>query len=44
VEYATESISNQLFISKYQLYLPNKTQLEKELNRVFEEDDDSNKR
>lgn len=37
VEYATESISNQLFISKYQLYLPDKEQLENELNRLLEE-------
>ncbi|SDA96378.1 Protein of unknown function, partial [Algoriphagus alkaliphilus] len=36
VEYATESISNQLFISKYQLYLPDKRQLENELNKVLE--------
>jgi predicted nuclease of restriction endonuclease-like (RecB) superfamily len=37
VEYATESISNKLFISKYQLYLPEKEQLENELNRLLEE-------
>lgn len=36
IEYATESISNQLFISKYQLYLPDKKQLENELNKVLE--------
>lgn len=35
VEYAVESISNQLFISKYQLYLPDKKQLEKELNKLL---------
>lgn len=38
VEYATESISNQLFISKYQLYLPDKKQLENELNRLLDEE------
>ncbi|MFT3949821.1 MAG: PDDEXK nuclease domain-containing protein [Agriterribacter sp.] len=36
VEYATESISNQLFISKYQLYLPDKKQLENELNKLLD--------
>jgi predicted nuclease of restriction endonuclease-like (RecB) superfamily len=39
VEYATESITNQLFISKYQLYLPNKEQLENELNKLLSEDE-----
>ncbi len=37
VEYATESISNQLFISKYQIYLPDKKQLEDELQKLLEE-------
>lgn len=36
VEYATENITNQLFVSKYQLYLPNKKELEKELERLLE--------
>ncbi|MDW8297419.1 MAG: PDDEXK nuclease domain-containing protein [Raineya sp.] len=36
VEYATESITNQLFVSKYQLYLPDKKVLESELNRLLE--------
>lgn len=36
VEYATESISNNLFISKYQLYLPDKKLLENELNKLME--------
>ena len=35
VEYATESISNQLFVSKYQLYLPDKEELVKELEKVL---------
>ncbi|GHV63429.1 DUF1016 domain-containing protein [Spirochaetia bacterium] len=38
VEYATEHISNQLFVSKYQLYLPNKAQLASELEKLLEED------
>jgi predicted nuclease of restriction endonuclease-like (RecB) superfamily len=33
VEYATESIDNQLFVSKYQLYLPEKKLIIEELNR-----------
>jgi predicted nuclease of restriction endonuclease-like (RecB) superfamily len=39
VEYATESISNQLFVSKYLLYLPDKKQLEYELNKLLGEND-----
>lgn len=39
VEYATESISNQLFVSKYQLYLPDKKQLENELNKLLGENE-----
>jgi len=38
VEYATESVGNQLFISKYQLYLPEKQQLQNELNKLLEND------
>lgn len=40
VEYATESISNQLFISKYQLYLPEKEELQNELNKLLENNKD----
>ncbi len=36
MEYATENISNQLFVSKYQLYLPEKEKLEAELNKILE--------
>ncbi len=38
VEYATGSISNQLFVSKYQLYLPDKHLLEKELKYLLEQE------
>ena len=38
VEYATENISNQLFVSKYQLYLPDKKLLENELTKLLEEE------
>ena len=37
VEYATDNINNQLFVSKYQLYMPNKEQLQNELNKLLEE-------
>ncbi|GBU24559.1 hypothetical protein R83H12_01193 [Fibrobacteria bacterium R8-3-H12] len=36
VEYAIDNITNNLFVSKYQLYLPNKEELEKELTRLIE--------
>lgn len=35
MEYATENISSQLFISRYQLYLPDKERLEKELKNLL---------
>ncbi|MBA9078270.1 MULTISPECIES: PDDEXK nuclease domain-containing protein [Rufibacter] len=35
VEYATENISNQLFVSKYQLYLPDKAALSAELEKLL---------
>lgn len=35
MEFAMGSISNQLFVSRYQLYLPNRETLEKELLRVM---------
>ena len=38
VKYATQNISNQLFVSRYQLYLPNKEQLEQEVRRFFREE------
>jgi len=37
VEYATENISNQLFVSKYQLYLPDKALLSAELEKLLED-------
>ena len=44
VEYATGSISNQLFVSKYQLYLPDKHLLEQELKYLLEKEDKKNKK
>lgn len=35
VEYATENITNQLFVSKYELYLPNKKLLANELEKLL---------
>lgn len=36
IEYATQGISNQLFVSRYQLYLPDKKELQDELLRLME--------
>ncbi|MBC7554217.1 MAG: DUF1016 family protein, partial [Taibaiella sp.] len=36
VEYATESITNQILLSKYQLYLPDKAMLANKLNKLLE--------
>ena len=38
VEYATANITNQLFVSKYQLYLPDKKQLQAELERLLDDE------
>lgn len=39
VEYATGGISNQLFVSRYQLYLPDVEVLKQELRRLLDESD-----
>jgi predicted nuclease of restriction endonuclease-like (RecB) superfamily len=39
VEYATENISNQLFVSKYQLYLPDKAVLSAQLEKLLAGED-----
>jgi len=36
VEYATSSITNKVLLAKYQLYLPDKTQLENALSKVLD--------
>ncbi len=41
VEYATGSITNKLFVAKYQLYLPDKKLLEKELRYLLSERDNN---
>lgn len=38
VEYATANITNQLFVSKYELYLPDKKLLAEELQRVLNDE------
>jgi len=38
VEYATENISNQLFVSQYQFYLPEKEQLSAELEKLLDKE------
>jgi hypothetical protein len=35
VEYATASINNQILLSKYQLYLPDKEVLQEQLNKLL---------
>ncbi len=36
VEFATGGISNKIFVSKYQLYLPDKKQLQKEIKAIMD--------
>lgn len=36
MEYAMEHISNQLFVSRYQIYLPERAELERELQKLLE--------
>lgn len=38
MEYATQGIENNLFVSKYQLYLPNKNELKKQLENLLSEE------
>ena len=40
VQYALGAISNKLFVSKYQLYLPNKEELQKKLQNLLETKDE----
>lgn len=43
VKYATQNISNQLFVSRYQLYLPEREQLEKEIRRFLDSEENKEK-
>ena len=38
VEYATYGMDSNLFVSKYELYLPNRKELEKLVNNILEND------
>ena len=38
VEYATYGMDSNIFISKYELYLPNKRDLEKLVSRILEDE------
>ena len=37
IEYAVHGMSEQLFVQKYQLYLPNEAELRREIERVYEQ-------
>jgi predicted nuclease of restriction endonuclease-like (RecB) superfamily len=39
MEYATQGLENNLFVSKYQLYLPKKEELEAELEKLLEDEE-----
>ena len=38
VEYATYGMDSNLFVSKYELYLPNRSELQKLVNNILEQD------
>jgi predicted nuclease of restriction endonuclease-like (RecB) superfamily len=40
IEYAMHGISAQLFVKKYQLYLPNEEELRKEIEKIYNKDND----
>jgi len=44
VQFATEGITNRIFVSRYQLYLPNKEQLRRELAIAIETEERSSGR
>ena len=39
IQYAMHGISSQLFVSKYQLYLPNEEELRKEIEAIYLEEE-----
>ncbi len=41
VEYATDSITNKILLAKYQLYLPDKTELQNALNKLIDDNDEA---
>ena len=40
VEYATYNMDTNLFVSKYELYLPNKEELKELVDKIINEDND----
>jgi hypothetical protein len=38
VEYATGGISNKIFVSKYQLYLPDKKELQQKIQAIMQKE------
>ena len=38
MEYATYGMDSNLFVSKYELYLPNRSELQKLVNNILEQD------
>ena len=41
MEYALESIANQLFVARYQLYMPKREELQAQLDKLLDETKDS---
>ena len=41
MHYALQNITNQVFVSRYQLYLPNREQLESEFRRFMRSEQDA---
>lgn len=41
MHYALQNITNQVFVSRYQLYLPKREQLEAELQKILEREMDT---
>ena len=44
VEYATYGMDSNLFVSKYELYLPDRKELEKLVNNILEQDSKQEKK
>ena len=41
IKYAMHNVSSQLYVSKYQLYLPNEIELRKEIERIYNQHEDN---
>jgi predicted nuclease of restriction endonuclease-like (RecB) superfamily len=42
IKYAMHNVSSQLYVSKYQLYLPNEIELRKEIERIYSQNEENN--